>query len=414
MTVKRLEDTVREEVTRILSAAGGAGAIPLRKLNAQGTTADQAPVRQLNKRLVGLLAERGIKVEESALDHVPPEMRVSLVNRTLMADLKEPLAEDVAKFISWMTVDSDMYQKIADGIAGTALEKAILSEVNRDARQSMYTPVRKQREVVRRAVERLLTNGLLKKHAAEAPLPLRVVQMVRSAIKGIMEALGGVKYKDLQGLADQYVDDLLSGKITLERPRKPGTVRVDPYEAFKADQHAADLTFALTDGGGFALTGSLAYASQGSVYRPAGATIHDLDFTTSLTQRAAEQRLERLYPQAHKVRSFGGLGDFVSTYVVPPKGHRVDLAVVENGVVRAFVVRDASGKIVGRYTNNDKGEASTGVKGTVVDLISDKRGAAGKLTAPTTFGDKQIPIADVAMQREPVFQGIHTFFHDAK
>ena len=236
----------------------------------------------------------------------------------------------------------------------------------------------------------------MKRHAAEAPLPLRVVQMVRSAIKGIMEALGGVKYKDLQGLADQYVDDLLSGKITLERPRKPGTVRVDPYEAFKADQHAADLTFALTDGGGFALTGSLAYASQGSVYRPAGATIHDLDFTTSLTQRAAEQRLERLYPQAHKVRSFGGLGDFVSTYVVPPKGHRADLVVMEGGAVRAFVVRDASGKIVGRYTNNDKGEISTGVKGTVVDLIGDKRGAAGKLTAPTTFGDKQIPIADVA------------------
>ena len=367
-----------------------------RKLSLQGTATGQAPVRQLNKRLVGLLAERGIKIEESALDHVPPEMRVSLVNRTLMADLKEPLAEDVAKFISWMTVGSDMYQKIADGIAGTAFEKAIFSEVNRDARQSMYTPVRKQREVVRRAVERLLTNGLMKKHAAEAPLPLRVVQIVRSAIKGIMEALGGVKYKDLQGLADQYVDDLLSGKITLERPRKPGTVRVDPYEAFKADQHAADLTFALTDGGGFALTGSLAYASQGSVYRPAGAAIHDLDFTTSLTQRAAEQRLERLYPQAHKVRSFGGIGDFVSTYVVPPKGHRADLVVMEGGAVRAFVVRDASGKIVGRYTNNGKGEISTGVKGTVVDLIGDKRGGAGKLTVPTTFGDKQIPIADVA------------------
>lgn len=183
--------------------------------------------------------------------------------------------------------------------------------------------------------------------------------------------------------------------MRLERPRAEGAVLLKPYGVFAEDPHAADLTYALTDGKGFALTGSLAYAAKGTVYRQAGAAIHDLDFVTSMSQQGAEQRLERLYPQASKVRSFGGLGNFVTTYVVPPRGHTVDLMNVQGGVVKGFVVRDADRKIVGRYTNDGK-ESSSGVKAAVVDLIGDSREVVDRMTIPTSFGDRNIPISSAA------------------
>lgn len=356
---------------------------------------NSSPEQRLNDRLTSLLAERGIRVEQAAFEGVPVEMRVSLINRALQVDPGQPMAQDVARFLSWMTIGSEFYESIAQGISGSKFEADITVQVNQDARQSLYTPARKQREVVRRAVEQLLTNGLYKKHAAEAPLSAKVLQLVRQAIQNILTALGGVKYKELQGIADGFIDDLLAGRVRLERPRAEGTVLLKPYDVFAEDPHAADLTYALTDGKGFALTGSLAYAAKGTVYRQAGAAIHDLDFTTSLSQQSAEQRLERLYPQASKVRSFGGLGSFVTTYVVPPRGHTVDLINVQDGVVKGFVVRDADRKIVGRYTNDGK-ESSSGVKATVVDLIGDSREIMDRMTIPTSFGDRSIPISSAA------------------
>lgn len=356
---------------------------------------NSSPEQRLNDRLTSLLAERGIRVEQAAFEGVPVEMRVSLINRALQADPGQPMAQDVARFLSWMTIGSEFYESIAQGISGSKFEADITVQVNQDARQSLYTPARKQREVVRRAVEQLLTNGLYKKHAAEAPLSAKVLQLVRQAIQNILTALGGVKYKELQGIADGFIDDLLAGRVRLERPRAEGTVLLKPYDVFAEDPHAADLTYALTDGKGFALTGSLAYAAKGTVYRQAGAAIHDLDFTTSLSQQSAEQRLEKLYPQASKVRSFGGLGSFVTTYVVPPRGHTVDLMNVQGGVVKGFVVRDADRKIVGRYTNDGK-ESSSGVKATVVDLIGDSREIMDRMTIPTSFGDRSVPISSAA------------------
>lgn len=356
---------------------------------------NSSPEQRLNDRLTSLLAERGIRVEQAAFEGVPVEMRVSLINRALQVDPGQPMAQDVARFLSWMTIGSEFYESIAQGISGSKFEADITVQVNRDARQSLYTPARKQREVVRRAVEQLLTNGLYKKHAAEAPLSAKVLQLVRQAIQNILTALGGVKYKELQGIADGFIDGLLAGRVRLERPRAEGTVLLKPYDVFAEDPHAADLTYALTDGKGFALTGSLAYAAKGTVYRQAGAAIHDLDFTTSLSQQSAEQRLEKLYPQASKVRSFGGLGSFVTTYVVPPRGHTVDLMNVQGGVVKGFVVRDADRKIVGRYTNDGK-ESSSGVKATVVDLIGDSREIMDRMTIPTSFGDRSVPISSAA------------------
>ena len=355
------------------------------------------PEGSLDDRLTSLLTERGFKVDQAAFEGVPSELRVDLIRRTIQADPSQPMSQDVAKVVSWMTVGSDFYQQIHQGIQGTKLEREILTEVNKDKRQSLYTPSRKRQEVVRRAVEQLLTNGLNKKYAGEAPLPARVMELVRSAVRSVMEGLGAIKYKELQGLADQYINDLLAGREKLERPKVPNAVRMDPASAFAADQHAADLTYALTSGRGFALTGSLAYAAQGTVYRQEGAAIHDLDFVTNMSQQRAEGQLERLYPHATKVRSFGGMGEFVSTYIVPPRGYTATLVGgAENGVIKAYVVRDDKGAVAGRYYVTNKGETSTGVKATVVDLISEPDMKTDRMTIPTSFGERKVPIVPAA------------------
>lgn len=371
---------VAAQAPKSQSAPAGA-----RKLNAMSSMS-------LDDKLTSVLAERGIVVTRDALEGMPTEDRISLVSRTLRADPSQTMAPDVARFVSWMVVGSDFYSRVDAGIAGTQMEKDIMAKVDRDPRQSLYIPTRKRREVVRQAVEQLLTYGLYKRYAQEGTLSQKLVAVVKEAARYAIEALGGVSFRSLQAEADRLVDGILSGETKLERPRKEGSVLMDPHKAFAEDQHAANIVYGLTEGGGFALTGSLAYAAQGTVYRPAGVPIHDLDLTTNLSQKSAEARLTRLYPQAELVRSFGGLGSFVTTYVVPPKGYTVSDVVSENGAIKGYTVREG-GKVVGRYEHTDKGETQSGVRATVVDLIGDTRTNHASMVIPTAFGDKRVPVA---------------------
>lgn len=356
-----------------------------RKLNAMSGMS-------LDDKLTSILAERGIVVTRDALEGMPTEDRISLVSRTLRADPSQTMAPDVARFVSWMVVGSDFYSRVDAGIAGTQMEKDIMAKVDRDPRQSLYIPTRKRREVVRQATEQLLAYGLYKRYAQEGTLSQKLLAVVKEAARYAIEALGGVSFRTLQAEADRLVDGVLSGEIKLERPRKEGSVLMDPNKAFAEDQHAANIVYGLTEGGGFALTGSLAYAAQGTVYRPAGVPIHDLDLTTNLSQKSAEARLTRLYPQAELVRAFGGLGSFVTTYVVPPKGYTVSDVAAENGAIKGYTVRQG-GKVVGRYEHTEKGETQSGVRATVVDLIGDARTDYASMVIPTAFGDKRVPVS---------------------
>ncbi len=374
-----LDTNINSDASLVPSKAG-------RKLNAQSNEPT------LDAKLTSVLAERGITVSPAAMEGMPLEDRISLVSRTLQVDADQTMAPDVARFVSWMVIGSDFYDRVEAGIAGSQMEKDIMAKVDRDPRQSMYTPVRKRKEIVRQAVEQLLTYGLYKKYAQQGTLPQKLLALVKEAARYVVEALGGVPFRTLQAEADQLVDGILSGEIKLARPTKPGAVLMDPKGAFAEDQHAANIVYGLTEGGGFALTGSLAYAAQGTVYRPPGLPIHDLDLTTNLSQKAAEARLTRLYPQAHLVRSFGGMGSFVTTYVVPPKGHTISGVVVDNGAIKAYTVRK-DGATVGRYEHAADGtETQTGRRATVVDLIGDSKTDHATMTIPTAFGEKRIPV----------------------
>lgn len=376
-------EVAAQEAPKSQAKPSGAG----RKLNAQSNEPT------LDAKLTSVLAERGITVSPAAMEGMPLEDRISLVSRTLQVDADQTMAPDVARFVSWMVIGSDFYDRVEAGIAGSQMEKDIMARVDRDPRQSMYTPVRKRKEIVRRAVEQLLTYGFYKKYAQQGTLPQKLLALVKEAARYVVEALGGVPFRTLQAEADQLVDGILSGEIKLARPTRPGAVLMDPKKAFAEDQHAANIVYGLTEGGGFALTGSLAYAAQGTVYRPAGLPIHDLDLTTNLSQKAAEARLTRLYPQAHLVRSFGGMGSFVTTYVVPPKGHTISGVVVDNGAIKAYTVRK-DGATVGRYEHAADGtETQTGKRATVVDLIGDNETDHATMTIPTAFGEKRIPVS---------------------
>lgn len=392
-TAPDVVQTINDRIRELVKDEGQAYHAQTRKYSLVGVAPGTTTQKNLDTRLKEILSERGITLSEAAFTDVPVEMRVSLVNRTLQTDPSQPMAQDVARFISWMTIGSEFYDRIAAGISGTKFEAEIRASVDRNVRTSLYSPPRKQREIVRQAVEQLLTNGIYKRQAEETALPARVLQIVREAIRHVITALGGVKYQEIQSVADQYIDDLLAGRVTLERERQQGVVLLDPQAALKNDPHAAGIIYTLAGSKQFTLTGSLAYAAQGTVYRPANAAIHDLDFVTPLSQRSAEERMERLFPWAEKVRSFGGMGDFVTTYVVPPRDHKISGVVQSNGVITAYTVRDDRDAVVGRYTNTDGKESSTGVKTAIVDLIGDPRQSTETMVIPTEFGDQRVSIA---------------------
>lgn len=368
------------------------------KFNLQGQSAGR--VNPTTVKLLSVLRERGIRIDAGALEHVPEQDRIDLVKKAMTVDLKSPVAAETAKVMSWMVVGGDLYNKVDAAIQGTTLEASILKRVNADPKRSMYTLPRKRKEVVREAVEQLLRTGLYKEYGRDGTMPQRFMAAVREAVTQVMAGLGLIKYKDLQGAADAFIQDIMSGRQKISRPVPEGHGVVNPYQMFQADQHAAGVVATIAAHKNFALTGSAAYAAQGTVYRPKDQPIHDVDFITSMSAQRAEAYFERNFPQAAHVRRFGGLGDFTSTYVVPPKGHTVTDVKVDNGVLTGFKVKDMAGKVVGGMSHVGGKESFTGVKGLVVDLIGDAEGtnAAHQTTmpVPAPWGDVDVAISPYA------------------
>ena len=346
-------------------------------------------VSSVTAMLVDVMKINGVRIDKNAVAGMSPAEAVDLINKSINADLSQPIAPEVARMLSYMAMGSEYSGQIAELIEGTELQKQLRAEVKRTVPVT-YTGHRKGSETVRMAVEKFLSDGLYRRYAKEGGLSDKLFEMLRSVLKALRKALGSDKLMTAQELTDKFLDEVLSGKRPgIDRPSN--FVKVNPYDTLKSHQHAANVIVALADSRHFALTGSLAYAAQGTVYRDPNMQVHDLDFTTDLPMETAKEKLTALYPNALLANQFGKKDDSeVATFVVPPKGAKV--ANFDQTTKDYDVVRD--GKIVGTLRHVDGKEVQTGEKAVLVDIMTgDHATKPSFMKVPGFNGDVNVRVS---------------------
>ena len=176
---------------------------------------------------------------------------------------------------------------------------------------------------------------------------------------------------------------------------KEGYFKVSLEEILKSNIEAATVLGDVVDAfEGSALTGSVALAEQGNIYRKGQGSLHDLDMhiPTEIMATASEA-VKNVSEQAHLIYEFriGAAQRQILTYIIPPKGTEVvNLVRFIQGLkgaksrVQSFDIKDlVTGEIVGGYSadiefNNGKfgttkvlGESFTGRKAIILDLLEN-------------------------------------------
>ena len=177
----------------------------------------------------------------------------------------------------------------------------------------------------------LLKEGFDKKLAEETGINRSLYKRVKSFIDGIIDYLRGalspsVK-KDLELINEKVqlvVENSFMPGEFIKLQKKPGFKKVNFQEAFNGDQAAHVIQTELSKNPNFILTGSIAFAAQGSTYRSGDNIVHDLDYVVLEDGEEAGQYLMDKFPAAEKVYGpFNPGGAEITTYLVPPGMYKI-------------------------------------------------------------------------------------------
>jgi len=135
----------------------------------------------------------------------------------------------------------------------------------------------------------------------------------------------------VKGSIRKLIKQVLEGDYRgFEVSPSEGTKKVDLQEAFSADPDSAGIVSKLSDSG-FVITGSIALAPEGSLYRSANNLLHDVDvvapigFPTSLPEIAAS--VQKLFKEGGDVAPFRailGKKGVTTSYLIPGKGYTLE------------------------------------------------------------------------------------------
>jgi endonuclease YncB( thermonuclease family) len=187
---------------------------------------------------------------------------------------------------------------------------------------------------------------------------------------------GASRLLRLLDVGDSLASGFLDGSLQLVAPVKPGYTRVDFAAAFAANPLAASIVKHLAQDKGLMLTGSIAYATQGTVFRNQDRLLHDLDFVSSNTPETDTATLKAAFPGAVETTVIHDSNGVTHTFLVPPAGHTIGNIKRNDRFNRItkYSVLNAAGKVVGTYSLNIKTgkESTTGVEAVYVDFFSGK------------------------------------------
>jgi hypothetical protein len=358
---------------------------------------DSVEAQQLRMLLANTLQKAGITIEEADVDssivHIARKAAQVPSNISTEEFIKDVGAPYLATLLSTSIENYRLAKLIRDTKYLREWIWKVEAETNLRGGQSYHL-------ALRNAFAEVIEHGLLLKvdptNARIKEIEEKIGQSFVSVWDKIKAAIAKF-LRDVQYVApelsailqvgDFVANKLESGELRTVVPVKDFQTKIDFEATFSGDKHATDIVTYLAGDKHFALTGSIAYAAQGSVFRDASHILHDLDFVTDLSREEAKAFFKKKFETAVTVHIINSISNDCDTYLVPPIGHKV--ADITRGKfsrrIVSYNVRDESGKIVGTYKLSRGRETTTGVEAKYVDLF--------------TGGDPQQQIDDIFKQQ---------------
>ena len=348
------------------------------KAKVKATTGKSQSYIDAVDRAVNFLNHYGFEVRYAE------KLLIDLAHKEIDADLSDPvqlakaLADPLASMLSYSSEFNDLHQ----ALRGSEEYKAKVAKLREkyDA-DDVRAEGKAKREATKLIFREILEGGISDKLTSDYNLNvtlkaklLKFLDDVKAFLKGFADSKDWKEVKEqVQGIVDRTFegDDFDFIRAT----EKPDYHRVDLQEAFEGDKLAHSIMSRIGPHPKVILTGSIAYAPQGAIYRPKGSEVHDLDFIFEGTDDESDALVKGHFDGAELVYDFAEAGKSTRTYIVPPKGHTIkgiERRTTSRSKVMGFKVMKGD-KVVGTWSADPKtlAETKTGVQGVFVDFFHD-------------------------------------------
>ena len=289
-------------------------------------------INQSEDLLINLAAK---KIDLNSMDNVQvAEALASPLSRMIMESedsdqlrkairnsIKFPMRAEKAR--NEVQAERDEIEKgnIADGIY---FRKEIFDKGTADQK------AKAEERVIDSILVDLLKEGFEKKLAAESGINRSLYKKIKAFIDEIIDYLRGALSPSVKESLDVINDKIqlivensfMPGEF-IKLTKREGFKRVDFQKAFDGDKAAHLIQTELGKNPNFILTGSIAFAAQGSTYRSGSNIVHDLDYVVLGDGDQGSKFLEKAFPAAERVYQFNPGSADITTYLVPPGYYKI-------------------------------------------------------------------------------------------
>ena len=257
----------------------------------------------LNNFLMDILAELGVKVNETTLEDIQIRYGISaigvadsiakIIEIAKDKETKLTMPEEFSHMlIDLVGVNSDIMKPLMNNISSWGkFAKIRESYMNNPAYQNEDGTVNEYK-IRKEAAGQLLGESIVYANEGKTPRG-RFLQIAYDVYRAILEIFKDFKTVPVETVANTIADDILEGKATewienYDQARAKNFERKEFEASLEAFPEAKEVLDIVLNKIGGILTGSLALRSQGAVYRPLDEPIHDLDFVIPETLFSAK------------------------------------------------------------------------------------------------------------------------------
>jgi len=279
-------------------------------------------------KLISFLNDFGVEVNNLSELGLDNSMQgVDILNKVANIKDKKDLTNATAKFLSYFVKYNPTSHKIYEILDKSIYSKDVsLFTKNSEGKIIPRTnlvekPGRKELSEMRRE---LLESILVKKLSAKVLKDNSIDDgsLFEEYITTTGEKFNSKELEELNKFTNSIINKVLNfDEDFIRTTQMEGFELLNFDKALKEEKLSRDVFENLAQNPALSISGSLALAAQGTVYRKTGNLLHDLDFKSTMTPEENEAYLKSKYPSAQKIVTIENPSHITNTYVVLPEGY---------------------------------------------------------------------------------------------
>lgn len=304
------------------------------------------------------LNSKNIQLDTSNIDHI---------SKALSEPLSEMLSySDYFYEINKLINKSDLYKKLI-------AENELIYGYNKNNIRLATKEIFKQ----------LLESGFKKELIKQLNIDKSLLDKIKNFISNLINILKDININKVDNIINEIVENTFKGNDFIRLTKKEGYEKINFQEAFDKNILAKDVMSKIGSNSDIVLTGSIAYSTQGSVFRKIKTMVHDLDFISLSNIEENSKLIKSNFPNSVKVYSFKTTKYSTDTFLVPPNNTVIsDIIRRKDGnKIISYNIKNNNNEIIGTYKLEyeiseagriiNENEIKNGVEALLVDFFND-------------------------------------------